>query len=67
MHVSVVVAELWGLVNNAGIMGNMGPNEWLTLGDYKQVQYEFKMLRSNLAQSQTSGGYVKLCCQYIAR
>ncbi|XP_067385793.1 retinol dehydrogenase 7-like [Emydura macquarii macquarii] len=28
---------LWGLVNNAGISGTMGPNEWLTKDDFVQV------------------------------
>ena len=28
---------LWGIVNNAGIAGNTGPCEWLTLEDYRNV------------------------------
>ena len=26
---------LWGIINNAGIAGQVGPCEWLTLDDYK--------------------------------
>jgi NAD(P)-dependent dehydrogenase (short-subunit alcohol dehydrogenase family) len=28
---------LWGILNNAGVMGNSGPPEWLTIDDYKAV------------------------------
>ncbi|CAH1774581.1 unnamed protein product [Owenia fusiformis] len=28
---------LWGLVNNAGLTGALGPSEWLTLEDYNKV------------------------------
>jgi len=28
---------LWGVMNNAGLMGSMGPPEWQTMSDYKLV------------------------------
>ena len=28
---------MWGLLNNAGIFGALGPPEWLTIDDYKAV------------------------------
>lgn len=28
---------LWGVINNAGISGKYGPNEWLSLKDYHEV------------------------------
>ena len=31
------VAGLWGLVNNAGIPGALGPAEWLQRKDYEKV------------------------------
>ena len=30
-------AGLWGVVNNAGIMGSNGPPEWLKIEDYKST------------------------------
>jgi hypothetical protein len=32
------VIGLWAVVNNAGIMGAAGREEWLTIDDYKQVK-----------------------------
>ena len=29
---------LWALVNNAGLVGRVGPTEWLTLADYEEVR-----------------------------
>ena len=33
----LLITGLWGLVNNAGIAGRLGPPEWMTLDDYKKV------------------------------
>jgi hypothetical protein len=33
----LVIVGLWGVLNNAGIGGGMGPVEWFTLDDYKQL------------------------------
>ena len=29
---------IWAIMNNAGLVGNTGPAEWLTLDDYKKVR-----------------------------
>src|SRR6218665_1615258 len=29
--------DLWGVINNAGYMGKVGPLEWLSLDDYREV------------------------------
>jgi NAD(P)-dependent dehydrogenase (short-subunit alcohol dehydrogenase family) len=35
---TVVYTGLWGLINNAGVLGRkLGPIEWLTLQDYRDV------------------------------
>jgi len=34
---AIVVLELWGLVNNAGILGGLGPMEWLRQEDYAGI------------------------------
>ena len=33
----LLVSGLWGLVNNAGIAGPIGPVEWLRIEDYQKV------------------------------
>ena len=30
------VPGLWGLINNAGILGVLAPNDWLTVEDYRE-------------------------------
>src|SRR5687768_2364151 len=32
-----VVIGLWGLINNAGILGIFAPPEWLIIDDYKAI------------------------------
>jgi len=33
----LVVEGLWGVVNNAGTLGKVGPIEWLGIEDYRKV------------------------------
>ena len=33
---SLSVPGLWGLINNAGILGVLAPNDWLTVEDYRE-------------------------------
>jgi hypothetical protein len=33
----LVIVGLWGVLSNAGIGGVVGPVEWFTLDDYKEV------------------------------
>ncbi len=35
--ISTFSVGLWGLVNNAGVMGQMVPSEWLKYEDYLKV------------------------------
>ena len=37
MHTCHNYAGLWAVLNNAGIVGGGGPDEWLTIDDYKEV------------------------------
>ena len=39
----LLILGLWGVVNNAGITGNLGPVEWLTRKDY-QAAFEINTL-----------------------
>ena len=32
-----LLSGLWGVINNAGIAGKIGPSDWLKIDDYKQV------------------------------
>ena len=32
-----LVSGLWGVINNAGVAGNIGPADWLKRQDYQQV------------------------------
>jgi len=63
---------LWGLVNNAGVVGNIGHTEWQTLDNYKMpMTVNFlgiaEVTRAFLPLIRTSGGRIVNMVSFLGR